>query len=195
MKTVKFLLIASIISLAVTSFGQNKQSYISKKSKGVLLGFGFHNELLPENYHYRLYQFIYNYSVPLLNQQNITNHNLLVQFEPQINPVFLKHRKMEIETGINVGLIYNFRLSKNLLLDVGISSGLHFISINTALQARGFIFSDNLILGLSKRIEGEKSDWEILLQTRFRHISNMGIKEPNTGIDNFIFYMGVSKLF
>ncbi len=190
----KILLLICVIVLSVSSYGQSEGSYITQKSRGILLGAGFHNELLPENYHYQLYQFIYNYSIPILNQENITKHNLLVQFEPQLNPVFLSGKKMEIETGINVGLIYNFRLSKNLLFDVGITSGLHFISINTTLQARGFIFSDNLILGLSKRIKGKKDDWEVVLQTRFRHISNAGIKEPNTGIDNFIFYLGISKL-
>jgi hypothetical protein len=102
---------------------------------------------------------------------------------------------MEFEAGVNVGLIYNLRLSKNLLLDAGISSGPHFISINTNLQARGFIFSDNLIFGFSKQFEGKKTDWEFMVQTRFRHISNAGLKEPNTGIDNFILYFGISKLF
>jgi len=192
-KTILWVLAISMVSVA--SFAQERQSYITQKSKGFLLGISFVNELLPENYNYQLYQFIYNYSLPILNQKNIKNHNLLVQFEPQINPVFLKGQKMEIEAGINVGLIYNYKLSENLLLDVGISSGLHFISISTELQAGGFIFSDNFILGISERMNGKKGDWEFTLQTRFRHISNAGIKEPNWGIDHFIFCFGISKLF
>lgn len=195
MRTKKKILTLVLILSSNIIFCQYTQSYITQKSKGIFLGYGFINELLPENYYYKILQFIYNYSIPILNQQNVNKHNLLVQFEPQLNPVFIKRKKMEIELGTNVGLLYNYKLTENLLLDIGIGSGFHFISIRTNLQARGFIFSDNFILGISKRLKSKKGFMEFSIQTRFRHISNAGLKEPNTGIDNFIILTGLSKVF
>lgn len=194
MSNIKSLFIICIFALSINTYGQSEQPYIKQKSKGLLIGAGFINEVLPENYSYQVYQLIYNYSFPIINQKRIQKHNLLLQCEPQINPVFLNGKKMQIETGINIGFIYNYKLSKNLLLDIGVGSGLHYISINTHLQSRGFIFSDNFILGISKRLQGKDNDWEISLQFRFRHMSNLGLNMPNYGIDNFIFYCGVSKL-
>lgn len=191
----KLALIIGLLSLSVILNGQsNKKSYITLKSRGIFVGAGFINEILSDDYSYKVTQFIYNYSIPILNQNNIKKHNLVIQFEPQVNPVFLKGEGMELEAGFNVGLIYNYRLFENVLLDVGIGSGFHYITKETNLQAKGFIFSDNFILGISKRIEGETSDWELNIQIRFRHLSNLDIKMPNKGLDNFIIYFGISKL-
>ena len=191
----KFLCVFIIISLSVIVNGQDKQSYITQRSKGIILGVGFLNEQTPENNTYQVYQLIYNYSIPLLNQNNIKKHNLILQFEPQINPIHLKGKKIEIEAGINFGFIYNYRLSDNLLLDFGIGSGPHFITINTKMQARGFVFSNNFILGISKRIKDKTNNWELSLQIRLRHMSNMKLLIPNSGLDHLIFYCGISKLF
>ena len=190
----KSIFIICIFILSINTYGQNEQSYIKQKSKGFIIGTSFINEKLPENNFYQVYQLIYNYSFPLLNQKSINKHNLQLQCEPQINPIFLKGEKMQIELGVNFGLIYNHQITKNLLLDIGIGTGLHYISINTLLQAKGFIFSDNLILGISKRMKGKVNDWEISIQFRFRHMSNLDFNMPNKGIDNFIFYCGISKL-
>lgn len=191
----KYTILFGLLSISAAIYGQERQSYITQKSKGILIGAGIINEILFENYSYKVSQFIYNYSIPILNQNNIKKHNLVIQFEPQINPVFLKGEKMEMEAGVNVGLIYNYRLSENLLLDAGIGSGLHYITKETNLQAKGFIFSDNFILGISRRIKGEINDWELNFQIRFRHLSNLDLNLPNKGLDSFILYIGVSKLF
>ena len=109
--------------------------------------------------------------------------------------MFLNKNKIEFETGINVGLIYNLKLDDNVLLDVGVGTGPHFISFDSSKQSNGFIFANNFILGISRRFTGKQNDWEIILQARFRHISNLNITIPNAGIDNLIIYSGISKLF
>lgn len=190
----KYIFVICIFFLSISTYAQNEQAYIKQESSGFFMGASFINEQLPENYSYQVYQLIYNYSFPIINQEKVKKHNLILQLEPQINPVSLKGEKMQFETGINVGLIYNYKLSQNSLLDVGFGSGLHYISTNTCLQANGFIFNNNFILGISKRIERKKNGWEISVQFRFRHLSNLDLNLPNKGLDNFIFYCGISKL-
>ena len=195
MRIQKLIIAAIITFLSITCLSQDKQSYIAQKSKGIILGYGILNESMPGNYNYQISQIIYNYSIPLLNKKRDRIHNLLIHFEPQINPVFLSKNEIEFETGINVGLIYNLKLDDNVLLDVGVGTGPHFLSFDSNKQSNGFIFANNFILGISRRFTGKQNDWEIILQARFRHISNLNITIPNAGIDNLIIYCGISKLF
>lgn len=167
-------------------------NYINTKTSGFLIGSSFVNEKLPEGDHYHPIKFIYKYAIPLLKKKANRTSNIFLQLEPQINPIIITNAKNAIEFGINVGFLYHKAISDKSIIFGGIGSGPHYISVKTTLQAKGFIFSDNFILGYRQKLNLKKT-LEINIQTRFRHISNAGLKEPNLGIDNFFILLGLSK--
>ena len=97
------------------------------------------------------------------------------------------------EFGLNFGFMYQQTLFRTLKLTVALGTGPHYITLNTSRQDHGFIFSDNLELGLLYPIS--KSGIDFNLKVRYRHISNAGLQAPNVGIDNLFFVMGITKCF
>ena len=75
-------------------------------------------------------------------------------------------------------------------MSLGLGSGPHYLGFDSAIQKKGFIFSDNFFLNFSQSIS---HDLWIDYEVRFRHISNAGIAEPNIGIDNFFLGIGFNK--
>ncbi len=93
------------------------------------------------------------------------------------------------ECGLNLGLLLRTYLGSSRLSAYLLGSiGPHYISAAPAHQARGFIFSDNVFMGLEYRI-GHNT----FLNARggYRHISNAGLKNPNLGVDNVLFGVGI----
>ena len=185
------LLLLIAISAQISAQGIDF-NYINSKTKGVLIGTSFIDEHLPEGNTYHPVTFIYNISFPLLKLNADRKSNLHIQFEPQLNPVFISNVENSIEFGINVGFLYHKLIGDQATIFAGIGSGPHFISAQTRLQARGFIFSDNFIFGYRQLISIQ-NPMELNFQIRFRHISNAGIKQPNYGIDNFFILVGLSR--
>ncbi len=184
-----------IIVLLVLAGKINAQDfhYLNSKTSGFLIGTSYVDEHLPGGSNYHPIKFIYNYSIPLLKNNTQRKSNIFLQLEPQFNPVIVTNSKNAFELGFNVGFLYHLSLNDKSIIFGGIGSGPHYISVETSLQANGFIFSDNFIIGYRKLIN-DKNPIEINIQTRFRHISNAGIQEPNLGIDNFFIMIGLSKL-
>lgn len=185
-----------IFLFVLTSLSLNAQQdhYITQRSKGFIFGYGLYNERISDNSRYHVTQVIYNFSIPLLKKEKVKHSNICLQIEPQVNPVFTHNRKAEIEAGLTFGFILNHELTKNTILDVGVGNGPSYISKETNFQSKGYVFSNYILVGISKRIRGKSSDWELILQGRFRHISNAGMARPNYGIDNIIVYIGFSKI-
>ncbi|MBX2877093.1 MAG: acyloxyacyl hydrolase [Saprospiraceae bacterium] len=101
-------------------------------------------------------------------------------------------RSSEFEFGLNGGIRYQVNLNKYFELNAAIGSGPHFISLETRLQATGFIFSDNFELGFSFYLPAAKTSFNV--KGRFRHISNAGLKSPNWGIDNLFLIVGIGTV-
>ncbi len=168
-------------------------NYLNAKSYGFLTGTSFIDENLPGNHNYHPIQFIYKISKPLLKFNPERKSNISINFEPQFNPVFISNAKNSIEFGLNVGFLYERKISESSIIFGGIGSGPHYINVETSLQSKGFIFSDNFIIGLRQLLRENKRT-EFNVQIRFRHISNAGISEPNLGIDNFFIMFGLSRI-
>lgn len=98
----------------------------------------------------------------------------------------------EFEFGLNGGIRYQVNLNKYFEVNAAIGSGPHYISLETRLQATGFIFSDNFELGFTVYLPAVKTS--INVKSRFRHISNAGLKRPNWGIDNLFLIVGVGTI-
>ncbi|MBN2480282.1 MAG: acyloxyacyl hydrolase [Bacteroidales bacterium] len=116
-------------------------------------------------------------------------------FQPQYNIVRLKipddsyFKENGFESGLNCGIVVRRNLLYNRLSVYAlISSGPHYISNAPVRQANGFIFSDNVSLGVNYRINDK-----IYLDFRpgFRHVSNAGIRRPNGGINTHTYTAGL----
>ncbi|MEY3421462.1 MAG: hypothetical protein RIR48_1754 [Bacteroidota bacterium] len=113
---------------------------------------------------------------------------------PQINKTKFQQNSGDeqhqgYEMGINLGILFKIQLQNKYHLYSGFGSGPHYITETPQVQASGFIFSDNLYLGMSCNIY---KALDINFMYQFRHVSNAGLKNPNQGINNTIFSWGVN---
>jgi len=117
-----------------------------------------------------------------------------VILEPQYSRVSttITGESRHFEYGINTGLRL---VSYSRLIEYyfQVSTGPHYISTDffnsegDTQQRGGFIFSDNLALGLRKAF----GSLNIHTESRFRHLSNANLKQPNAGINNIFIILGV----
>ncbi|MFT4758488.1 MAG: hypothetical protein ACI9XO_000077 [Paraglaciecola sp.] len=169
-------------------FGQDFGA--KNKALGFGLGIPFSNTTLPEGRKYIPYQLLGYYTLHNFSKKKKNNFWLYV--EPQWVLVFYdpKH-DFDMEFGANLGIKYEFNFGKTTLLTAAIGAGPHVISAVTTDQYRGFIFSDNMEIGIRQLFKN--SDWEVHLKARWRHISNANLKKPNDGIDTYLIVVGVAK--
>lgn len=180
----RLLLFTLLFLFSVKMAGQ------SGRSVGVHVGIPFIHEKLPEGRKYKPFQllFYYNFTNLLKGKKN----DLFIYLEPQFVWVhFSPKTKKEWEFGANLGLEYRLNVSGRTALSAAIGSGPHFITVDTKLQSKGFIFSDNFTAGLHQKL-GD-SGFNLDLKCRFRHISNANLKRPNTGIDSWFVIAGLTK--
>lgn len=119
------------------------------------------------------------------------NEFLAFYLEPQFNLVATV-RPLDVEFGTNVGLRYYQQLSSKFYLYQMLGSGPHFITADLPHQAKGFIFSDNLAVGFYKQINSKKPLF-LNFQFRVRHISNAGLKLPNSGVNTLNVLVGLAR--
>ena len=157
---------------------------------------GFYAQKLPEGDRYRPYVIAPYYHIYLSKKD--AKSKLGIYFEPQLTLVNLDYSN-HIQTdnlhtheyGFNAGLSYSYWW-KRMAIYIGLGSGPNFITVHTERQASGFIFSDNLYLGIKERIF---KTYYLDLHCRGRHISNAGLKDPNNGINNVFAGLGISRIF
>ncbi len=154
---------------------------------GVVGGVPFVYEHLPEGRAYQPWQLLGWLTVADWKKRG--NDHLYGYVEPQLVWVtYSDGSRSDWEAGLNAGLMYQWALGGGWYVTAAVGTGPHFITAETSLQARGFIFSDNFELGLAMPL-GARA--QLHCRTRFRHISNAGLKEPNKGIDTFFALAGV----
>lgn len=111
------------------------------------------------------------------------------QFEPFVSSVF------QPESNFEIGLAFFFRYvffeKKAVSFFLRGGSGVIYISQDTYEQATKFNFVDQICAGFKLNLTKAK----ILIEYRYRHISNAGIKRPNSGINSNIFFIGFSHHF
>jgi hypothetical protein len=74
-----------------------------------------------------------------------------------------------------------------------LGSGPHYITADLPRQANVKIFSDNIDFGLFRQLNKNKPLF-LNLQFRVRHISNAGLKLPNSGVNTLNVLVGLSNL-
>lgn len=184
---VKFLIIFELSLISFNAKSQETPKHFFSE-KGFKIGISFYSIKLPEEQHYKPILFMGNFGWELTKKEK--KSKLWIIFEPQLNLVFLDSKIKELEYGINVAFRYKYKLTEKTFFYSQISSGPHFITVSTRRQVNGFIFSDNLAVGLSFFLNPK-----LIAETevRFRHVSNANLAKPNWGINNAFIAIGLSK--
>ena len=159
-----------------------------EKVKEIAIGYSIIHEKLPEGYNYTPLFFTTRFP---LHQFTSKRKSFFIAFaEPQFvlnNPPtpFLT----TFEFGVNLGFKYFIPFTKKNGLAFALSAGPHYLSLETSIQAKGFIFSDNIEMGYYQKLGKQ---FGMSLKSRFRHISNAGFLSPNIGIDNLFLMAGLT---
>jgi len=178
-----------IISLLLFIYGTAiaQDSAQRFKSAGAITGYG-HQINIETRYNPIFFAGDFSWQFGKQRKKNF----LALYFEPQFNLVATV-RPLDIEFGSNIGLRYYEHISPGFLLYQMLGSGPHYITADLPRQARGFIFSDNLAIGFFKQLKKERPLF-LNFQFRVRHISNAGLKLPNSGVNTLNVLVGLSKL-
>jgi len=110
--------------------------------------------------------------------------------EPQLNP---SHRPEDsVEFGLGIGVQYRYAFTERVAGYLFGSTGPHYMTLVTAEQAQGFLFSNTLGAGLYYFL---REDSALNLGYRYRHLSNAGLVEPNGGINASFITLGYAIFF
>jgi len=182
-----------VVLFTCISFGVNGQNErFARHEIGFSIAIPFIYEKMPEGF-YQPWLLKGQFGWFLGRTENIANKtgHLIGYLEPQFNPVFISGKFSDIEFGCNFGFRYEKELGDFNRLYWAIGTGPHYITVHTDMQARGYIFSDNFIMGWYHQL-GD-GPYQTNIQYRFRHISNAGLMRPNKGIDNHFLVLGLSR--
>lgn len=155
--------------------------------KEIVVGYSIIHEQLPEGYDYT--PLFFTAKLPIYQFHSNKKNKLSIFAEPQfILNNAPKTFPTTFEFGVNLGIQYILPFSDSNGLEAAIGVGPHYLSLETSLQAKGFIFSDNIEIGYYQMLSER---FGVNLKSRFRHISNAGLQSPNIGIDNLFIMVGV----
>lgn len=144
---------------------------------------------------YRLIPFMVDFDFnlkPLARKINFNPKSLLqLQLEPFLS--FVSSPDNNIETGasflLKMGLLpQTFKFQPFILGGVG----LVYMTQHTRTQSTQFNFTEQAGLGLHYFF---RKDTALTIEGRIRHLSNADIKRPNTGINTYFVFTGISYLF
>lgn len=158
---------------------------------GFMTGVGRH-WLLDVNYDYQLIllqpQIYYRFYARKL-------HAVEMLLLPQVNASFWTDNKQsgvlkrDFEFGLNWGLVLRQMFArKNAGVYSLITTGPHYVSDVPQRQSPGFLFASQLGAGFTFKLTESAS---IDIRTSYRHISNAGLKEPNAGVESWLFLAGI----
>jgi hypothetical protein len=178
----KYLYLISLFCIPLLLSAQKRFDYNNYKALNI--GIGIVNEEMPEGYRYN--------PVTVLPALSVWDRgHFSVYAEGQFTFATLTDDvPTAYEFGANLGVRFQTELFNKLVMGAAIGSGPHYITVETKMQADGFIFSDNLELGFSYYLD-EDYKKALQLKLRGRHISNAGLQLPNWGIDNLFLVVGM----
>lgn len=153
--------------------------------KEIFIGYGGDEKLQTGNYSYLLAAFDFSY--PL--KETGWAKNFSFQIEPFLSLV--NSPETSWEAGCAVFLKYSLPWRFSLKPYIRGGTGAIYTAHETEEQATKLNFADHLCYGVSY----EKGGIKISAEFRNRHISNLDIREPNSGIDTKMWMLGVSSPF
>ncbi|MDD5166592.1 MAG: acyloxyacyl hydrolase [Candidatus Omnitrophica bacterium] len=121
------------------------------------------------------------------------NPPMLLQFlvEPSISPVIEKNANVELGLGfiLKVGLLPE---TSKFQPYIKAGPGLLYTTQHTQLQGTQFNFFEYAGIGAHYFFTKNTA---FTIEGRYRHVSNCGIKDPNTGINSYFGLLGVAYQF
>jgi len=185
------ILICLTIFISGTCAQENKQIDDHRHKIGFISGFGGQYGL-DVSYYYHIYFLQAQYYYSLVRKPS---WNLEILLQPQYNITRYKpvDNIPDISNGYEFGLNAAILVRKNLQEDrlsmyVFLGTGPHFVSGTPERQSSGFIFSDNLFVGLNIQLI---DNLYLDIRPGFRHISNLGLQDPNWGVHSFVLSGGL----
>ncbi|MGZ5286199.1 MAG: acyloxyacyl hydrolase [Flavisolibacter sp.] len=178
-------LLNTFLSIAQSEPSNNKPARF--KTTGAMMGYG---KAINKETDYKVFYLAGDFSWSFTKQPK-KKFFVTYYVEPQVNPVRTQ-RPWDIEVGTNAGIRTYWKINEDFYCYQMLGSGPHFITAEVKRQANGFIFSDNAALGFFKKINNKNRF--LNFQLRWRHLSNAGLKRPNSGIDSWNILLGLSGL-
>lgn len=177
--------------LPANGLAQNVGKESPELRLGFMTGVGRH-WLLDVNYDYKLFllqpQIYYRFYARKL-------HSVEMLLLPQVNASFWTDNKQsgmlksDFEFGLNWGLVLRQMFAgKNTGVYSLITTGPHYVSDVPQRQSPGFLFASQLGVGFTLKLS-KSAIFDI--RTSYRHISNAGLKEPNAGVESWLFLVGL----
>lgn len=110
--------------------------------------------------------------------------------EPMVSVI--THPDNNAEIGISLLAKYGHKITSRLIFFVNGGAGAVYTSQHTVEQSTQGNFLTQIGVGFQYKLTKKSS---LIAEYRFRHMSNGGIKYPNTGIDSNIMLIGISTAF
>ncbi len=168
----------NLLLLPFISLAQNDMPFINERYVGTFASVGIPYYELPEGETYQPLLVGFTYHLPFYQTKG--KFNIGVDIMPHLGVA--KFEKTAHEAGVNVQFNFNYALSVRDIISVRGGAGPHYVTVQTAKQASGYIFSDNIALSYRRKIQ----DYNVGIFVGIRHISNAGLQQPNDGIDNIM---------
>lgn len=171
--------VASMVLLLIFLFSINLFAFDIRKPESVDYFLGYGQGPLEKQDDYQFSILAVDFSYPLSSVWDF-------QLEPFASYVFQPDSNFEI--GLAFFFKYSFFKKKVISPYIKAGSGVIYTSQDTYEQSTDFNFVDQICGGF--RVIFKKLT--VFLEYRHRHISNAGIKRPNSGLDSNLYLIGFS---
>ncbi len=194
----KYKLIFLIFCASLSYSQQNDNTSIQKnKSIALYYGYGFNTGLFTKaSYYYKPNVYILEFKKELSIKKKISyslrfsaEYNSVKFCEFYISNPCIEYQNTDI--GANVSFDVSRKISESLTVYSFLGTGPHYLKTKVSRQAKGFIFSDVLAVGLAHKFYNNK--YFIDVRYSLRHLSNAGIARPNVSIENHIINIGIGR--
>lgn len=189
------ILLAVCLSASLLTYAQENQESKGSLLESVEFLSGYSWGRLDRQGRYRTLPFIMDLGFdlkPLMRKMNF-NPPILMQFqiEPYLAPV--TSPKANVELGVAFLLKFGFLPSTSKIQPyIKFGMGLSYMTLHTQEQSTQFNFIEPGALGVHYFF---KKNTALTLEGRRRHLSNSGIKEPNSGINTYCVLAGFVHRF
>jgi len=164
----------------------------AKSFEGMEYFAGFTWGKLKQKPTYRLSEILVDFD---FNLKSVLNLKISQLFQFQVEPFFgvSSQPRTDIETGtsfiLKLGILPQTSKFQPFILG---GVGLDYMTLHTREQGTQFNFNETLGFGAHYFF---KKNSALTVEGRFRHLSNCGIEEPNSGINTCSVLVGLTRLF
>jgi hypothetical protein len=158
-----------------------------------MTGFGWGKLRVKDNYNLYPIAVDFDFSLKALTKKFNFNPGQLLQFQIEPYVAYVSSPNSNTETGVSfflkIGLLPQ---THKLQLYVKAGAGPSYMTLHTREQSTQFNFIDTGCIGFHYFFN---KDTAFTLEGRYRHLSNSGIDDPNSGINTAFILTGISYQF